>query len=594
MESPGDQPFLTWAVRDSTFSLDYDNDVLLNVAMSAMDAFCALPYGGLETGGLLLGRFEGGHVTITGSVPFVSNHAAGPWFTLSDMEQRQFGDIVAVMQRNPGSKPVGWYRSVKQRQVRLAATDLEIHRRFFPEPWQVVLVLQPSASYEIRAGFFHRNAEGALRTDATARRFSIETVADEEGKSAAEEQAPAAPVAAAPAPCAEGDEARPPSRKRSLLGTWLSRLRPPRDVFLELHTGDNIPGAGTGRDAAAEKAAADIAERRAENDRRAAQLDAAQAEGQLASLREKIAALEKSLAALRAKAAEWETSAAGQAERLARAEQDAASLREQKEAEATRAGRAESELAALWEETAALEASLKERAGSHIELETLLAALRQQKEAETARAAAAEAELAKLREKSTALEASLATQTDRAAGLEKDLASLHEHSAQGEASLQNQSKRNAQLETDLAISRRQVQDAEAELAALRQAKVEAETTLAQTERDFTESQGADELRKDLASLREHVSGLEEALAERAADHARLELETGRLRQEKAQIETELARQTVRGSDESDSLGLRQENRRLEAALAAEKERSRRTERDLRNIRDAWLNDVRRK
>jgi hypothetical protein len=49
---------------------------------------------------------------------------------------------------------------------RLTKAGLEIHGRYFPEMWQVALVLRSSASEPARAGFFFRELGGSIHASA--------------------------------------------------------------------------------------------------------------------------------------------------------------------------------------------------------------------------------------------------------------------------------------------------------------------------------------------------------------------------------------------------------------------------------------------
>lgn len=62
----------------------------------------------------------------------------------------------------PGMATVGWYRS--RGPLRLARREAAFHRRAFPEPWQVALVLRTEPPAHTRAAFFFREPGGLLRT----------------------------------------------------------------------------------------------------------------------------------------------------------------------------------------------------------------------------------------------------------------------------------------------------------------------------------------------------------------------------------------------------------------------------------------------
>jgi hypothetical protein len=61
-----------------------------------------------------------------------------------------------------GLVPVGWYHSHTRGGLSLSATDIELHHRYFPEPWQVALLLQPRDARPTRVGLFLREPDGTM------------------------------------------------------------------------------------------------------------------------------------------------------------------------------------------------------------------------------------------------------------------------------------------------------------------------------------------------------------------------------------------------------------------------------------------------
>jgi proteasome lid subunit RPN8/RPN11 len=59
----------------------------------------------------------------------------------------------------PGKDLLGWYHTHPGMGVFLSGYDLWLHEHFFPEPWQVALVIEPRAS---SGGFFVRQPDGRL------------------------------------------------------------------------------------------------------------------------------------------------------------------------------------------------------------------------------------------------------------------------------------------------------------------------------------------------------------------------------------------------------------------------------------------------
>jgi proteasome lid subunit RPN8/RPN11 len=72
-------------------------------------------------------------------------------------------DLHAELDENyPGKQIVGWYHTHPGLGVFLSPYDTWLHQHFFPEPWQVALVIDPHA---ITGGFFIRQADKILDPD---------------------------------------------------------------------------------------------------------------------------------------------------------------------------------------------------------------------------------------------------------------------------------------------------------------------------------------------------------------------------------------------------------------------------------------------
>jgi proteasome lid subunit RPN8/RPN11 len=64
-----------------------------------------------------------------------------------------------IDQRFEGEKIVGWFHTHPRMGVFLSHYDTFLHHNFFPEPWQVALVVEPFSSV---AGFFIRQTDGTF------------------------------------------------------------------------------------------------------------------------------------------------------------------------------------------------------------------------------------------------------------------------------------------------------------------------------------------------------------------------------------------------------------------------------------------------
>jgi proteasome lid subunit RPN8/RPN11 len=184
-----------WSAPECPFQIEYSARVLDDIRLAVVDAFFSLPRGGAEIGGILLGKLDGGRLSITDYEALDCEHALGPSFTLSPRDQTSLAQMTAAARRNTAHRqPVGWYHSHTRSEIFLSATDRDIHNRFFPEPWQVALVLKPHTFQPTRGGFFFREPDGSVRGAASYREFQLD------------------PLPLRPAPAAMGNNSTPAYR----------------------------------------------------------------------------------------------------------------------------------------------------------------------------------------------------------------------------------------------------------------------------------------------------------------------------------------------------------------------------------------------
>lgn len=163
----------TWSVPDCPFAIEYSLRVLDDIRLAVTDAFFSLPRGGAEIGGILLGRFESERLTISDHLALDCEHAFGPSFTLSPRDEQKLGALLQSAGGN-GVRPVGWYHSHTRSEIFLSDGDLEIHKRFFPEPWQVALVMKPHTFQPMRCGFFFRQPGGGIQAASSVQEFTLD------------------------------------------------------------------------------------------------------------------------------------------------------------------------------------------------------------------------------------------------------------------------------------------------------------------------------------------------------------------------------------------------------------------------------------
>ncbi len=176
-------------------------EVMEVVRAAVIEGFFRLVRGGLGVGGLLFGRRDGETLYIAASRPIPCQHAYGPTFTLSNNDLAGLATLLQASASDPelnGLAPVGWYLSHTRGDLELSERDLEVYNRWFPEAWQVTLVLRPEWMRPTRAAFHVRDAQGLPRQEPE---FVVEPLAGLRGLIAATPALPRVePPQAAPAP----------------------------------------------------------------------------------------------------------------------------------------------------------------------------------------------------------------------------------------------------------------------------------------------------------------------------------------------------------------------------------------------------------
>jgi proteasome lid subunit RPN8/RPN11 len=213
-ESPSEFVSGTWAPTQCPFRVAYSLRTLDDIRLAVVDAFFSVPHGGVEIGGILLGRREGLQTTILDSVPLDCEHAFGPSFTLSPKDLARLTALLEEAQKNAsGLQPVGWYHSHTRSGVFLSEADLEIHQRYFPSPWQVALVLKPHTFQPTRAGIFFREVDGSIHATASYLEFALDPAPLPSDPPAPVASTPEPEVAAAPPSTPEPPTPPPPVRE---------------------------------------------------------------------------------------------------------------------------------------------------------------------------------------------------------------------------------------------------------------------------------------------------------------------------------------------------------------------------------------------
>lgn len=168
-----------WSVSGHPLAIEYSLSVLQEIRTLVVDGFNRVPHGGVEVGGVLFGEHvaeNGDVVRILNFRPLACEHASGPSFVLSEADRAALEELLQSVHSDEslrGLEPVGWYHSHTRSGIFLSRDDLEIWKRYFPEPWQIAMVLRPAKSDPTRVGFFFRELDGSVRAEASYKEFTI-------------------------------------------------------------------------------------------------------------------------------------------------------------------------------------------------------------------------------------------------------------------------------------------------------------------------------------------------------------------------------------------------------------------------------------
>ena len=168
---------LLWAVPECPYRVTIAAPVINEIRILAIEAFYSVPRGGVEIGGVFFGVREPGTLHIRAHRQIPCQYSTGPSFTLSVKDQLGLSGLLDQAPADPdlaGMMPLGWYHSHTRSEVFLSPADLQLYSEFFPERWQIALVLKPTNLQPTRAGFFFRDRFGAVKSDASVQEFKLE------------------------------------------------------------------------------------------------------------------------------------------------------------------------------------------------------------------------------------------------------------------------------------------------------------------------------------------------------------------------------------------------------------------------------------
>jgi proteasome lid subunit RPN8/RPN11 len=171
-----DAKFGSWVVPESPVDVEYSLIVIDEIRQVVADGFQRLQRGGIEVGGVLYGTRQDRMVKVTAMREIACEHARGPTFHLSDNDRAALTAQLARDKedmRLEGLQVVGWFLSHTRSDVTFHQSDLNTYNAFFPEPWQVTMVVHPGRTGTMRAGFFVREPDGSVKGERSYQEFNF-------------------------------------------------------------------------------------------------------------------------------------------------------------------------------------------------------------------------------------------------------------------------------------------------------------------------------------------------------------------------------------------------------------------------------------
>jgi proteasome lid subunit RPN8/RPN11 len=192
--------FGEWRHARCPFAIECARTALEHVRRHVLEGFYSMPRGGAEAGGVLFGRRVENRVRIMAARPAVCEHAFGPTFTLSIRDEAALQQLLDSAGKGDlaGLQVVGWYHSHTRTDLHLSDHDMDIWKRYFPQPWQVALVLRPAGVGLMRGAYFFREPDGSVRQHAPYAEFEIYPLQEDVPENAFHSYQPEAPPAYPP------------------------------------------------------------------------------------------------------------------------------------------------------------------------------------------------------------------------------------------------------------------------------------------------------------------------------------------------------------------------------------------------------------
>jgi hypothetical protein len=177
LEEQAKSQVLLWSAPECPNRVTIPAVILNEIRIQTVEAFYSVPRGGVEIGGVFFGVRTPDGVHIQAFRPIRCEYSTGPSFNLSVRDQLGLAGLLDAVATDPdlaGMTTVGWYHSHTRSDIFLSPNDLQLYSEFFPEQWQIAMILRPANLQPTRAALFFRDRKGVIKSDSPVKQFVID------------------------------------------------------------------------------------------------------------------------------------------------------------------------------------------------------------------------------------------------------------------------------------------------------------------------------------------------------------------------------------------------------------------------------------
>jgi len=211
-----------WMHPDGVSKVVYPLGVFSEIDTLVSDGYRRIPHGGVETGGLLFGKYSEGTVQVEAFREIACQHAFGPSFVLSETDLAALKEqlnAAATDNDLAGLTPVGWFIGHTRSPLELNDREAAWFNDLFPKAGSLTVLIKPERFQPTRFAFLQRAPSGEMPRQSPAPAVILPL----SGSSSIGSQAPAPSISAPRA------RQRPAIREREANESERPAQRPQRE-----------------------------------------------------------------------------------------------------------------------------------------------------------------------------------------------------------------------------------------------------------------------------------------------------------------------------------------------------------------------------